>query len=298
MTAQPVLVVGASGLLGGEVARRLLAAGVRVRGLSRDPARLAGLEALGAEVATGDLRDPASLARACAGMRQVFSSANGFMGRGASSPTRVDVPGYRSLLAAARAAGVERIVHTSAHGVSADLPVDFFRVKAAIDEVVRGAGVPWVLLRPSAFLEIWAGMGLAEARAGRPLALFGDGRRKANYIAATDVAEFAARILARPEVLNEAIDLGGPSTITQRELADLIERALGRPVRRRAVPVPVLRAAAVVLRPFNEVAARMMAMGAWAAVTDRPVPAWREAAERFGVAPVSAEEFLSVPPAS
>lgn len=291
--ANRILVAGASGLLGGHAARKLLQRGFAVRGLTRNPARLADLSQAGAEVVQGDLLAPDSLARACEGVDQVFSTANSFMGRGASSPTRVDLPGYRNLLEAGRRAGVRRLVHTSAYGIAPDSTVDYFRVKAAIDQLIQASDLPWVLLRPTAFLDIWISMPLADARAGRPVRLFGNGRRVTNYIAAADVAEFAVRVLERPEVVREVIDLGGPSTLSQHDLVDLIERSLGRTVPRRHAALPVLRIGSVALRPFNEVLARLMAMGVWSAQEDRPLDHWRQAAARFGVEPMTAEAFLS-----
>lgn len=292
--ADRILVAGASGLLGGLAARKLLQRGFAVRSLTRNRGRLADLARAGAEVVQGDLLAPDSLARACEGVDQVFSTANSFMGSGASSPTRVDVPAYRNLLEACRrAGGVRRLVHTSAYGIAPDSSVDYFRVKAAIDQLIQASDLPWVLLRPAAFLDVWISMPLADARAGRPVRLFGDGRRVANYIAAEDVAEFAVRVLERPEVVREAIDLGGPSTLSQNGLVDLIERSLGRTVPRRHAALPVLRIGSVALRPFNEVLARLMAMGVWSAQEDRPLDHWRQAAARFGVEPMTAETFLS-----
>lgn len=289
----PVLVVGASGLLGGKVAARLLESGVSVRGMSRDPARLRALGALGAEVVQGDLLDPASLARAIAGASQIYSTANSFMGRGATSPTRVDVPGYRNLLEAARAAGIARLVHTSSTHLHRELPVDFFRVKVAVDELIQAGGVPWVLLRPTAFLEVWVGMLLADARAGKPVRLFGDGRRVSNFVAVDDVASYAVKILADPAIVNEAIEVGGPSTLSQHQLVDLIEARLGRPVARKEVPRSLLRVLSLVLRPVNELVARFMAMGYWASGADRPLPHWEDAARRFGVEGITAEQYLA-----
>jgi len=291
--AGPVLVVGASGLLGGRVAARLLESGVRVRGMSRDPARLRSLEARGGEVVRGDLLDRASLDRATAGVSQIYSTANSFMGRGATSPTRVDVPGYRNLLEAARAAGVARLVHTSSTHLRGDSPVDFFRVKVAVDELIRAGGIPWVLLRPTAFLEVWVGMLLADARAGKPVRLFGDGRRVSNFIAVDDVASYAVKILADPGIVNEVIEVGGPSTLSQQQLVDLIERHLGRPVARQAVPRVLLRILSLALRPVNEMTARLMALGYWASGVNRPLPHWEEAARRFGIPGISAEQFVA-----
>lgn len=287
-----ILVVGASGLLGGMVTRKLVTAGVPVRALSRDPARLATLAANGVEVVQGDLTVPDSLTTACAGIAQVFSTANSFMGKRSTSPTRIDVPGYRSLVGAARAAGVRRLVHTSAYGITRDSAVDYFRVKAEIDEVIRHAGMPFVLLKPSAFLDVWAGMLATEALAGRPVRIFGKGETLANYIAADDVAEFALRILGRPEVVGESIEVGGPSTISQNELVALYEAHLGRPVSRRQLPLAVLRLGSRLLRPFDELTARFMALGAWSAEADRRLDHWGRAAARFGVEPITAEAFI------
>ncbi|MGQ0702322.1 MAG: SDR family oxidoreductase [Gemmatimonadales bacterium] len=287
-----MLVAGASGLLGGRVCLRLLDLKVPVRALTRTPPRLKELAHRGAEVVKGDLLDPGSLARACQGVAQLFSTANSFMGRGPTSPNRVDVAGYRHLAEAARAAGVVRWIHTSAYGIGPESPVDYFRVKAAVDEVVKGSGLGWVLLRPSAFLDVWVGMALEQLGKGAAL-VFGSGRTRANYIAVDDVVRFAVEILRRPDIVNETIDLGGPSTLTQPELLSLIERQQGRPLRRRKVPRVMLRAASVVVRPFNELAARFSAMGAWVAAMDRALPHWELAARRFGIEPMTAEAFLA-----
>ena len=77
-----VLVVGATGVLGRQVLAQLAAAKRPVRAMTRTPAKADGLRALGAEVVAGDLTDPPSLARACAGATQVVASAHGMIGRG------------------------------------------------------------------------------------------------------------------------------------------------------------------------------------------------------------------------
>ena len=80
-----ILIVGASGKLGNAVAGKLLAQGERVRAMSRVPARLQGLRQLGAEVVAGDLRDEASLGRACEGATKVFAAAHSFLGTGSNA---------------------------------------------------------------------------------------------------------------------------------------------------------------------------------------------------------------------
>lgn len=292
--AHPILVAGASGLLGGTVARRLLAAGCTVHVMSRRGRALQPLVDLGARAFVGDLRDADAVRAACAGAAQVVSTANNVQGSGASSPLRVDLAAYQSLARAVRQANVSRWIHLSARGISADSVVDYFRVKHQVDRVVRDSGVPWVLLQPTAFMEIWVDLILAQSmRAKGEAMLFGDGTQRSNYIAVDDVAQFVVAILARPEVRDEVIEIGGPSDVDMRTLVDLLERALGTKVKRKLVPRAVLRFVPPLLRPFNEVAARMMTLGAFAAASDASFPGWRAAAERFGVSPRTVEQYIA-----
>ena len=102
MTRPPVLVVGATGQLGGVIARKLLAAGVPVRALARDRAKLEALAAAGAEVAAVDLLDLPKVTETCRGVSQIISTANNNMGKGARSPLRIDLTAHQNLCAAAR----------------------------------------------------------------------------------------------------------------------------------------------------------------------------------------------------
>lgn len=290
---QPILIAGATGVLGGVVARKLLAAGVPVRAVGRNTEKLAALAAAGAETMVVDLLDRAAVARACGGVGQVYSTVNNVMGRGASSPIRVDVRAHEVLCAAAREAGVGRFVYLSARDMSADSPVDFFRTKHAIDGVVRACGVPYVLIQPTAFMETWAGMVTDGIRKDGSAMLFGDGRTFRNYIAVEDVAEFSMRILMRPDVSNESIEIGGPSNMSGEQLVAVIEAHLGVSAKRRRVPKLMLWGGGLLLRPFNEVAARFMRMGYFTATRDTRFTDWAIASERFGVSPRTIESFVA-----
>ena len=293
-----ILIAGATGQVGGLVARKLLAAGIPVRALGRNPEKLASLAAAGAEAVAVDLLDRVAVARACQGVGQVYTSVNNVMGRGASSPNRVDLAAHDALCTAAQQSGVRRLVYLSGRGFSADSAVDFFRVKHAIEERIRRSELTYVLVRPSAFMETWAGMLVAGIRKNGVAVLFGDGRSIANFIAVEDVADFSVRILAREEVRNEAIELGGPSNLSFDELVTLLERRMGVRARRRRIPLPVLWWGGLLLRPFNEVAARLMRLGYFTASRDGRFPDWKVAADRFGVSPRSIETFVEALPGS
>jgi NADH dehydrogenase len=287
-----VLVAGATGQLGRVITRRLLDSGVKVRALARNAAALAEL-APRAEIAAVDMRDVRKLTEACRGVDQIIATANNNMGKGPTSPTRVDLSGYQNLCAAARNAGVRRLVYVSYRGVTQDTAVDIFRVKWYIEDAIRRSGVPWVMLRPTAFMDIWIDQIVGKGIRDKGVAtIFGGGTAVANYIAVEDVAEFAVKILARPEIVNEAIDVGGPSNMTQHEIAAIVERRFKSGGKRRNVPVAVMRLLAPIVRPFNEVAARMMTIGLYSATEATPFPGWQETAERFGVAPRSVETYV------
>jgi uncharacterized protein YbjT (DUF2867 family) len=287
-----VLVAGATGQLGRVIVRKLLESGTPVRALARSPARLAELTP-GAENAAIDLLDVPKLNEACRGVDQIVATANNNMGKGPTSPTRIDLPAYQNLCAAARNAGVRRLIYVSYRGVTQDAPVDIFRVKWYIEDAIRRSGVPHVMLRPTAFMDIWIDELLAKGIREKGVAtIFGDGTRVSNYIAVDDVAEFAVKVLARPDVVNEAVDAGGPSNVSQNHLASLLERRFKAPGKRRHIPVAPMRLLPPVVRPFNELAARLMTLGLYSAAHATPFPGWQASADRFGVSPRSVETYV------
>ena len=112
------LVTGATGFLGSHIARQLAGRGERVRVLARASSDARALAGLRLERVEGDLRDPASLARALDGVRRVFHVAADYR-LWARHPQEIyesNVTGTRNLLEAARRAGVERFIYTSTVG--------------------------------------------------------------------------------------------------------------------------------------------------------------------------------------
>jgi uncharacterized protein YbjT (DUF2867 family) len=292
MSGTRVLVVGATGQLGSVITRKLMAAGTPVRALARTAQKLEQF-APQAEIAAVDLRDVRKLTETCRGIEQIIATANNNMGTGATSPTRIDLPIYQNLCAAARNSGVRRLIYVSYKGVAQDAPVDIFRVKWYIEDAIRRSGVPFVMLRPTAFMDVWIDELLGKSIREKGVAtIFGDGTAVANYIAIDDVAEFAVKILARPEVVNEGVDVGGPSNISQNDLATLLERRFKSSGKRRHVPVIAMKLLPPLLRPFNELSARLVTLGLYSATYAKPFPEWKAAADRFGVTPRTVDTYI------
>ena len=152
------LVVGATGLVGQEICRQLRDAGRSVRALVRrtsDPVKRAGLDKLGVELIEGDLKDPASLARACAGVQSVVSTASSTLSRQAGdSIESVDQEGQLSLVEAARNAGVEHFVFVSFRD-NPRIQFPLTIAKRAAERALKGSGMAYTILQASYFMEVW-----------------------------------------------------------------------------------------------------------------------------------------------
>lgn len=263
-----ILITGTTGHMAHIVARRLLAEGRAVRALTRSPARLAKLAELGAEVVVGDLRDSASLARACVGVSGVVNAATAFAGKGADTAAAVDGAGSLALIEAARAAGVSRFVQISIFGARPDHPLDLWRYKYAAEQALKASGMPYAIVRPRSFMELFLQIVGAPIVQGKPAMIFGPGERPINWISVEDVATYALIGLDLPDALGQIIEAGGPENISLVQMAEMVGRVSGRPVTMRHIPLPMMRVMAVAARPFNEGFARQVASGVLLNTTD------------------------------
>ena len=122
--------------------------------LARDPARAGQPSGPLVEVVQGDLRVPATLPPALAGVRVVVSAVHGFAGPGRVTPKSVDRDGNANLVAAAKTAGAD-VVLMSVTGAAPDHAMELFRMKAAAESNLCASGVRWTVVRASAFLELY-----------------------------------------------------------------------------------------------------------------------------------------------
>ncbi len=263
-------------MLGREIVRQTSAAGHEVAIVTRDPARLAGRLPDGVDVRSGDLRDPASLAAAIRGAGTVIAAAHGMLGRGGSRSELIDDRGHRALIETARSAGLARFIYVSVMGASPDHPVDFWRTKAAIEACLRGSGVPFTIVRPTAFMELHAHELIGKAiLAGGTASILGRGDHKMNFVAVRDVAAVIVRALSDPALRNQAIDVGGPENLTQNEVAALYGRVAGREPRVRHMPLALVRVLAGTIGLVHPGIARILRVSLAAGTVDQAFDASR-----------------------
>ena len=241
-----ILVVGATGIVGGQVCEGLAASGESVRAMVRttsNPEKVSALRAQGVEVVEGDLRDPAALDAACAGVDAVICTVSAMpfsYEPGVNDIQTTDLDGVTSLVDAARRAGVGHFVHTS---LSANLDLDFplGRAKRAVEAPLMDSGMVYTILRPSFFMDVWLSPAVGFDPGNGSVALYGEGTAPVSYIATADVAAFAVASRTAPAARNAILELGGPEALSQVEAKEVFEQVLGRPVATQVVPVEALQ---------------------------------------------------------
>jgi uncharacterized protein YbjT (DUF2867 family) len=290
-----VLVIGATGRLGGAVTRTLLARGRPVRillrhhssaedlaaqGLATSPRAL--IEA-GARPVYGDLKDRASIDAACDGAAVVITTANSAARGDADTPQSVDLDGNRALIDAAAAAAVDHFVFVSAQIADPGSPIPFLRAKGLAEQHLRAGGVPYTIVAANAFMDVWVALVVGlPALAGRPVRVVGSGERQHSFIAAHDVAQFVVAALDSPRAIDTRLVVGGPEALSFRDAAASFARVLGRDVAVESVaagePVPGLPDTVRLLLPGFDIA-------------DITVPGASDLAATFGVTLTDVESF-------
>jgi NADH dehydrogenase len=239
------LLVGATGLLGPDICRHLIAAGHRVRALVRptsNAARRQELTTLGVELVEGDLKDPPSLARACAGAQAVISTASSTLSRQeGDSIESVDRIGQLALVRSARDADVERFVFVSFR----DNPAFRFpltRAKRSVEEALKTSGMGFTIIQASYFMEVWLTPALGFDAAHGTVRLYGDGTRPVSWVSARDVAHAAAVAVTEQSARNMVVEFGGPQALAPREVVRMFETAGAGVIATEAVPEVALQA--------------------------------------------------------
>jgi uncharacterized protein YbjT (DUF2867 family) len=238
-----ILVVGATGNLGGAVTRMLLAQGQPIRILARPQSNYQPLAEAGAQVVLGDLKQRGSLDAACQGADTVITTANSAARGGDDNVQTVDLQGNRHLIDAALAAGVNQFIFVSVLSADTNSPVPFIQAKGKTEASLRESGIPYTILAPNGYMEVMvAGVVGMPAMMGQPVTIVGGGRRKHSFISASDVAAFILAAIGNPAAINQKLLLGGPQPLSFRDAVAIYERVLGHQIQIRSVapgePVP------------------------------------------------------------
>jgi uncharacterized protein YbjT (DUF2867 family) len=149
------------------------------------------------------------------------------------------------------------MVLLSVSGAAADAPIPLFRSKAAAEAVLRGSGLPWTIIRPTAYLETYVDIvGAPIAARGGRAQVFGAGRMPIDFVSVQDVAALVLRALHDRDLRGRVLELGG-ETRTMNALAQALAADAGVAAEPRHVPRPALRIMRVAAKPFSPFLARV-----------------------------------------
>jgi uncharacterized protein YbjT (DUF2867 family) len=233
-----ILITGATGRQGGAVIRHMLPKGWKLRALTRNPDSGVAqeLERRGIEVVRGDLEDPTSLDRALRGAYGVFSVQD-FWSVGA----RREVQQGKNLADAAEKAGIAHFVYSSVGGAERNSGIDHWESKWEIEQHIRKLNLPATILRPAAFMENYyidqVEIGILRGKLVDPVRA----DKRYQTIATDNIGAFVALAFERPkEFVGESLEIAG-SELTNLEAAEVFSRVLGKEVKFRRLPLPIVR---------------------------------------------------------
>lgn len=239
-----ILVAGGTGFLGRAIVSALRRDGHQVRVLSRHTDRNPWVHDRGVTLVAGDVREAATLGDAMTGCDTVVVAVQ-FPGHPVEVPRKgltydeFDRKGTENLVAAAKKAGITRLVYMSGVGAGQGRTEEWFVAKDRAEAAVSGSGIAYTIIRPS-----WVygprDRSLNQfARFARLLPFVpmpGPGTAKVAPVHVDDVGTAVAVALATPEAANQVVEIGGPQLLSFQQIVRVLLQVMGR--RRLVLPAP------------------------------------------------------------
>ncbi|MGB3613352.1 MAG: SDR family oxidoreductase [Elainellaceae cyanobacterium] len=234
-----VLIVGATGTLGRQIARRALDEGNQVRCLVRSFRKAAFLKEWGTELAGGDICRPETLPEALVGVDAVIDAST-TRATDSLSIRQVDWEGKVNLIKATQAAGVKRFIFFSILDAEKYPDVPLMEIKHCTEAYLKESGLDYTILRPCGFLQGLIGQYAIPILEGQAVWVMGDTSPTA-YMNTQDIARFAVQALGRSETIGQTFPVVGSRAWGAYEIIRLCERMSGKTARVTRMPGGLLR---------------------------------------------------------
>jgi len=237
------LVVGATGLVGQQVALSLRQRGRQLRAMvrgGRNQEKAQPLLSAGIDIVDADLTKHQTLQSACTDIETVVCTATSMPHGREDGLRRVDLEGVLALIENAERAGVSHFIYISYSGnIREESPLE--TAKRNCENRLLSGRMRATILRPSYFMEVWLSPALGFDPANGRARIYGTGDAKIGYISLNDVAAFAVATAEKPPDKPVVLELGGPEPLSQLEVVRIFERIFGRKIDLDPVPVTALK---------------------------------------------------------
>lgn len=243
-----ILIAGAGGVLGRQIADVLHKKAIRVSGLASNGREFEGIRHKFVHTFCVDVTNPESLRGVCRGIDTVISCIGINRIKGKLSHMDVDYRGNLNLLKEAKESGVNKFAFISPAGVdSGHHYVPLLKAKYLFEQELKKSGLKWLIFRSGGFFRDLAEMGRAASKG--KMFVIGSGRNKFTPIDVRDLAEIMAEdTLARE---NQVIEAGGPLDMSWKEICTACFESCGRKTSIISLPAWVCRLALVFVKPFS-----------------------------------------------
>lgn len=211
-----ILITGATGKTGGEVARQLAAADMPFRALVRDADKAARISALGADLVVGDIDDAAFLSTALSGIDKAFLVLPN---------NEEQLVLEKKFTDACVTAGLKHLVYLSSLESVPESKNPITQNHVAAQNYIQSSGMDWTLIRPTFFMQNFETYAPRIKEAQQIVMPVGNGTVSATDL--RDVGEVIRDVLTKPGHEGKSYDLTGPELLTFSEIADRFSKVLG-----------------------------------------------------------------------
>ncbi|MEH0153528.1 SDR family oxidoreductase [Limibacter armeniacum] len=222
MKKEKILLAGATGYLGGYIAKRLKEEGYSVRLIVRNKKKV-NFNDQEFEVYEGQVTEPASISKAFEGVDVVISTVGITRQKDGLTYMDVDYQANVNLVDAAKVNGVRKFIYVSVFRGDQMRHLQICAAKERMVDYLKASDLKYCIIRPNGF---FSDMGdfLDMAKGGR-VYLFGDGKLKLNPIHGADLAKECVRMVATTD---QELNIGGPEVLSQNEIARFALKALAK----------------------------------------------------------------------
>ena len=243
-----ILVIGASGFVGGYLARQLLADGYRVRCLARNPDKVQNLASSGCEIVKGDISDLATIEPALESIDAVYISIHTLAPQHADTAGQgfmdIELKGLQNVVQGCKKNGVHRLIYVTSLGISADSKDAWTSGRWKIQQFLLNSGLDVTVIQPGMIVGIGGqGFNMVLTNAQKNVAFgLGNGRNKFRCIAIDDLTYDLVGVLNEPQSYGQCYEVGSDDVLTSDELIDVAADVAGhRHPLKIHIPLALLR---------------------------------------------------------